>query len=179
MFFGALAKNPVWIARYAGGDPETVKKLQEGILEQRRREQLIFARWTLVMFNFEKALYENPDQDLNKLWWDMKERYQMLKRPVGRNAADWAAKPHFTIAPVYYHNYMLGELLAAQFRAVLVKMAKYEGPAYALDYGKHRMFGDYFKKRVFAPGATAPWPEFVQEATDESLNPKYFAEELK
>ena len=77
-------------------------------------KQLIFARWAMVMYNFEKELYANPDQDLNKLWWDTVEEYQLVKRPAGRNAPDWAAKIHFSIAPCYYHNYMLGELLASQ-----------------------------------------------------------------
>jgi peptidyl-dipeptidase A len=50
-------------------------------------------------------MYENPDQDLNKLWWDMVERYQLLKRPPGRNAPDYGSKIHIVSAPVYYHNY--------------------------------------------------------------------------
>ena len=82
MLFGALGKNPTWLVGYAGADPARVKELAEAIREQRRREQLIFARWTLVMLHFEKALYENPDQDLNKLWWDDVERYQLLQRPA-------------------------------------------------------------------------------------------------
>ena len=24
-------------------------------------------------------MYENPDQDLNKLWWDLVEKYQMAQ----------------------------------------------------------------------------------------------------
>jgi peptidyl-dipeptidase A len=27
-----------------------------------------FARWVLVMYHFEKAVYADPDQDLNALW---------------------------------------------------------------------------------------------------------------
>lgn len=179
MFFGALAKNPVWMVDYAGADPVRVKDMEEAILEQRRREQLIFARWTLVMFHFERAFYEDPDRDLNVLWWDMVERFQLLKRPAGRNAADWAAKPHFTIAPVYYHNYMLGELFAAQLRGVLVKLARHDGPASALKYGKREEFGDFFKEKIFKPGMSIPWPEFVKNAVAEPLTAKYFAEELK
>ena len=52
-----------------------------------RAKLLVFSRWCQVMFRFEKALYENPDQDLNTLWWDLVERYQMVRRPEGRNAA--------------------------------------------------------------------------------------------
>jgi len=179
MIFGALAKNPVWLVNYTGAKPERVKEIEPDALEQRKREQLMFARWALVMLNFEKALYENPDQDLNKLWWDMVERFQMLKRPQGRNAADWAAKIHFTIAPVYYHNYQLGELLAAQIRATLVKMANHQGPSYTMNYGQHKEFGQFFKDKIFKPCQTYPWPEFVEKALGEKLNPKYFADELK
>ena len=41
-----------------------------------RYQLLIFSRWCQVMLRFEKGMYENPDQDLNKLWWDMAEKYQ-------------------------------------------------------------------------------------------------------
>lgn len=177
--FGALAKNPLWIRTYTGAEDKRVNELADAILEQRRREQLIFARWSLVMLYFEKAFYENPDQDLNRLWYDLVERFQMLTRPEGRDAADWAAKIHFTIAPVYYHNYMLGELLAAQVRNTLVKIAKHDSPAYTLNYGAHKEFGDFFKKKLFEPGMIYPWPEYVKQATGEPLTAKYFAEELK
>lgn len=177
MLFGALAKTPTWMVSYAGADPERVKQMEAAILEQRRREQLIFARWSMVMINFEKAFYENPDQDLNKLWWDMVERFQFLKRPEGRNAADWAAKPHFTIAPVYYHNYMLGELFAAQLRNTLVKLGKHDGPSHKLQYEKHPEFGTFFKDKIFKPANTAAWPEFVKNATGEPLSAKFFAKE--
>lgn len=179
MLFGALAKTPAWMVHYAGADAKRVDEVKGAILEQRRREQLIFARWTMVMFNFERALYDNPEQDLNTLWWDLVERFQFLKRPAGRNAADWAAKPHFTIAPVYYHNYMLGELFAAQLRGTLVKLAKHDGPASTLKYNEHKAFGDFFKEKLFKPGATKPWPEFVENATGEGLTAKFFAAELK
>lgn len=188
MLFGALAKNPAWIATYAGADPGRVKEVESAILEQRRREQLIFARWTLVMFQFEKALYEkhgNASQglsDLNELWWEMAVRFQLLRAPHGRDVrlhADWAAKPHFTIAPVYYHNYMLGELFAAQLRATLVKLVHHNGKASTLDYDKHKEFGLFFKEKIFKPGMTKPWPEFVKNATGELLTARYFAEELK
>lgn len=179
MIFGALAKNPLWMTKYTGADAAKIKEKEAAILEQRRREQLIFARWTLVMLHFEKALYENPDQDLNKLWWDIVERFQMLKRPEGRNAADWASKIHFAMAPVYYHNYMLGELFAAQMRSVLLKIAKHQGPAHTLAYAGNKEFGTFFIEKIFKPGARYPWPVFVEKATGEPLTAKYFAAELK
>ncbi len=49
-------ENPAWMVNVAGADRQRVRQVSAAILEQRRREQLIFARWTLVMLNFEKTL---------------------------------------------------------------------------------------------------------------------------
>ncbi|MHC4946303.1 MAG: M2 family metallopeptidase, partial [Planctomycetota bacterium] len=179
MLFGALAKNPSWLTAYAGADPVLVDKYALAVLEQRRREQLIFCRWSLVMLNFEKALYEDPDQDLNKLWWDYVERFQMLTRPEGRDAPDWAAKPHFTIAPVYYHNYMMGELFAAQLRYALAKLDDHTGPTTSLSFNGRKDFGDYLKEKVFKPGTSVKWPGFVDEATGHILTAKYYGNEIR
>jgi peptidyl-dipeptidase A len=179
MMLGALAKTPSWIVAYAGADQEQVDEAAEAILAQRRREQLIFCRWCLVMLHFEKALYENPDRpDLNAHWWALKKRFQLLTPPPDRNTPDWAAKPHFTIAPVYYHNYQLGELFAAQLRHKLAELAGHKGPTSSLSFNGKKEFGVYLKKNVFLPGKRDPWPAFVEKATGEPLTAKYFAAEL-
>ena len=178
MLFGALAKNPTWMVAYAGADEKRIAEVEQAIIEQRRREQLIFARWTMVMLHFEKKMYEDPDQDLNKLWWDTVEKYQGLTRPPDRSQPDWASKPHFTIAPVYYHNYQLGELLAAQLRSRLAKLSGHEGPTRTLSFNDRKDFGEFLKKEIFKPGKGTTWPEFITAATGEKLTAKYFAREL-
>ncbi len=170
MLSGALAKNPTWLVSYAGADAKQVAELTPALLEQRQREQLIFARWTMVMFNFEKALYEDPDQDLNTLWYDLVERFQLLQRPEGRNASDWAAKPHFTIAPVYYHNYLLGELFAAQLRNALARELGHDGPASTIDFSARKEIGAFLIAKVFKPGRAMPWRDFVKAATGAELS---------
>ena len=179
MMFGALSRNPEWMVAYAGADAEKVKKASDAIREQRRREQLIFARWGIVMLRFEKAMYENPEQDLNKTWWDIVEKTQLLSRPKDRNAPDWASKPHFTIAPVYYHNYLMGEVFAAQMRATLAKMAGHQGSPATLSFNGRKDFGEFLTKAIFRPGMRERWPAFVKNATGEELTPRFFAEELK
>ncbi len=73
------------------------------------------------MLRFEKALYDDPDQDLNALWWDLVEQYQVLSRPEGRNAPDYASKIHIVSAPAYYHNYMMGQLFASQVHHAIAR----------------------------------------------------------
>ena len=89
--------------------------------------------------------------------------------PKDRNAADWASKPHFTIAPVYYHNYLLGELFAAQLRSSLAKGST--TPDVKL--------GKLLVKKLFGPGMSRPWPEFVKDTTGSELSAQAFASEVR
>ena len=102
-----------------GGRPEGVRRDRRQ--DAARNQLLIFSRWCQVMLRFEKGMYENPEQDLNKLWWDLVEKYQMVKRPAGRNAPDYGSKIHIVSAPVYYHNYMMGELFASQVHHAIAR----------------------------------------------------------
>src|SRR5690606_28471764 len=86
----------------------------EAAAQMRRAQLLIFSRWCQVMLRFEMALYGSPGEDLNRLWWDLVEKYQLLHRPEGRDEPDYASKIHVVSAPAYYHNYMMGQLFACQ-----------------------------------------------------------------
>lgn len=144
----------------------------------RRRALLIFAAWSQVMVRFEAAMYQNPDQDLNRLWWNLVEKYQRIKRPAGRNAPDYASKIHICTNPCYYHNYTMGQLFASQLHATISREVLKTDPATAL-YNHRKDVGEFLKKRVFAPGASMRWPEFVRFATGEALSAKAFAAETR
>jgi peptidyl-dipeptidase A len=140
---------------------------------------LIFSRWCQVMLRFEKGMYENPGQDLNGLWWELVEKYQGVKKPAGRNAPDYAAKIHICSAPVYYHNYMMGQLFASQVHHTIAKDV-YGGanPAGVLYIGDKKV-GEFMKAKVFAPGRTLSWKELTKFATGAELNAKAFALDFK
>ena len=120
MFFGRLSRNAAWMQKTLGLSDAQKQEIEKVSTKYAQLKQLIFARWAMVMYDFEKQLYANPDQDLNALWWKLVEKYQFIKKPKGRNEPDWASKIHFAIAPCYYHNYVLGELFASQMHHYLV-----------------------------------------------------------
>ncbi len=174
LMMGGLAEDPGWLSSVAGVPEDELDGARERVLRSARADRLVFVRWALVMYRFEKALYENPGrEDLNSLWWDLVERLQLQERPVGRDEPDWAAKIHVAVAPVYYHNYVLGHLTAAQFRRHLEKNVV-EGPFYGSEIA-----GRYLQEAVFGPGARDDWRTAVLRATGEELNPRYFVESLR
>jgi peptidyl-dipeptidase A len=163
MFFGRLSRNPDWMQQMLGLSDWQRAQIQKVSGKYAQLKQIIFARWDMVMYNFEKQLYADPDQDLNSLWWDTVEKYQFVKRPPGRDEPDWAAKIHFTIAPCYYHNYMLGELLASQLHHHLVydilKLDSDENVSYV---GQSKA-GDFLAEKVFEAGNLYHWNEMVMQ----------------
>ncbi len=171
MLFGRLSRDAQWMKDMLGLSEEEKGRIEETCKKYAQLKQLIFARWAMVMYNFEKQLYANPDQDLNALWWNMVERYQFVQKPAGRNSPDWAAKIHFTIAPCYYHNYVMGELLASQLHnRIATKVLKNKGTSYV----NHKEVGNYLKQKVFEPGAVYEWNTMIERATGEKLTAKYF-----
>jgi peptidyl-dipeptidase A len=154
------------------------KKFEEIGNKYAQMKQLIFARWALVMYNFEKELYRDPEQDLNTLWWQLVKKYQLVNKPAKRNNPDWAAKIHFSIAPCYYHNYLLGELLASQIHHYIVHEVMLLESDRNFGYCGHEKIGDYLKKKIFEPGASLSWNDMIQFATGETLSAKYFVQQF-
>ena len=120
LMMGALVDDPGWLHSVAGAEREDLDKYAAKLAAHRRIDRMILTRFVLVMYHLEQALYADPDNErLNSLWWDLVERFFYVDRPLGRDEPDWAAVLHVAVAPVYFHNYMLGELISAQLRNYL------------------------------------------------------------
>jgi len=176
-YFGRLSQNPSWMRSALDIRDKDLAKIAPVITKSLRMKQLIFARWCQVMFNFERQLYKNPDQDLNELWWDIVEECQFVRRPEGRNEPDWATKIHIVTNPVYYHNYMLGELIASQLQHHIATAVVNDTTGAAGIYGNPAV-GGYMKGSIYSKGDIAPWDKLVELATGEPLTARYFAEQF-
>jgi len=174
MLFGRQTKNINFIKRFSDIKLENEHEIREETEKMLKLRQLVFSRWAQVMMHFEKSMYENPEQDLNKLWWNLVKKFQLID--FSRNKPDWASKIHLVSAPVYYHNYLLGELLASQLHAYICRNVLKTNPQEA-DYSDVRI-GKFLVKEVFAPGKRYTWEELIKRATGENLTAKYFSEQF-
>jgi peptidyl-dipeptidase A len=178
MLLGRLSRNADWLTAYAGVPDEEARAAAAALERARTAGLLVAARWELVMCHFERALYSDPSQDLNALWWELVERFQLVRKPDGRDAPDWAAKIHLSAAPVYYQNYLLGEMMASQLQAHLLDEVLGGGDDAWSRYVVSPQVGEYLRERLYRSGARLDWRGTIEQATGRPLDPAPFVAEL-
>jgi peptidyl-dipeptidase A len=173
ILFERKIRNSEFIINYCNVKEDEKREIENLVPKILRSRNLVLSRWMQVMFHFERQLYKNPDQDLNKLWWQLVKKYQLLN--FGRDKPDWASKSHLISSPVYYHNYMLGEMLASQIHNYITENITHNPGS---DYSNNKEVGKYLIEKIFQPGARYRWDKFIELATGEPLTSKYFVEEF-
>jgi peptidyl-dipeptidase A len=170
LLFGSLAGQQDWLVQVLGVDPGEAASLDARLRAARAAKLLVFTRWVLVMTGFERELYANPDADLDRIWWELVARHQLVTPPDGRHAPDWAAKIHIALAPVYYHTYLYGSIVALQLQDALRRDAG--GIVGRPEAG--RLLGD----RLFSSGLSERWDRLVERSTGSPLAVDSLAREV-
>lgn len=178
MMFERLASDSRWL-KAMGVDVPDPAAYDKAAAMKRTYRLLVFSRWCQVMFRFEMGMYEDPGQDLNKLWWDLVEKYQLVTRPEQRNSPDYASKIHVVSAPCYYHNYMMGELFACQLHHTMAREVLHSDNPTTAIYFDNRAVGKFLRDRLFSQGTLLSWDEVTRFATGADLNAKAFATDFK
>jgi peptidyl-dipeptidase A len=170
LLMGALVWRREWLERILGVSAAEGAELERRLLAARAAELLVFTRWVLVMNTFERALYANPDGDLDSLWWELVSRYQRVTPPDGRRAPDWAAKIHIAVSPVYYHTYLYGAIVALQLAASIDAVAG--GIVDRPEAGK------LLRERLYGPGESVRWDRLVERSTGAPLTVAYLERQV-
>ena len=179
MINGRFPKNEQWLERFAGVPRDEAARIGQQLRVRLGEQLLILTRWVQVMTYFERDLYGNPEADLNDLWWNHVEWLQKMRRPPGRNQPDWAAKIHIALAPVYYQNYLLGEMMASQLDSFIQGSVLGKPGAGMGTLVDRPEVGEYLRKKIFEPGALRPWEDALTFATGEGLNPRHFVAQYR
>ena len=167
MLMGRRSRDPEFLGRYVRARSDDEQEMDRSLM---RRRMLMLVRWVNVMTRFERELYAEPTKDaeaLGELWWDLVERHQLVRRPLGARPYDWATKIHVALAPVYYQNYLLGELAASQIEAAVAEMT-------GSPLTGNPDAATFLRDRWFKPGASLRWDELVTRATGAPLGADRF-----
>ncbi|NGX34854.1 MAG: hypothetical protein K1060chlam1_01211 [Candidatus Anoxychlamydiales bacterium] len=149
----------------------TDEKIFEEVELGLKRRQLFFSRSAFMITEFESKMYDDPNQDLNTLWWDLYEKYYNSPRPENReDKADWAAKYHVGLAPVYYYSYLLGEVFASTLQKQLLEVAQ-DDNIWKKDAAT------FLKDKIFSHGSRYRWDHLIKNVLDKSFSIDAWVEE--
>ncbi|MGM0595631.1 MAG: M2 family metallopeptidase [Myxococcota bacterium] len=170
--------------------PET--KIEQARLDNLNwTQKLIFIRWALVVFNFEKNLYQGTERNWQNLWWELVEKIQFINPPPQReDKFDYLAKIHIISNPVYYHNYLLGLIFSAQLDNTIHSIHKKHLGKTSLElFSPHLppgtlnasgyLIGNFLKDKLFHHGKKHKWPKLVEKCTGSKLELKFLLSQIK
>ena len=170
ILMGRLAGDAEWLERVLGVDSSSVASLADGLRRARAAELLVFTRWVLVMTNFERALYADPESDLDATWWELVERYQLVRKPEGRTQAGLGGED-----PRGLRARLLPQLpLRADRRLAARRDLERECGGIVDRPAAGKLLGE----RVFAPGLSVRWDRLIEQATGEPLTAAHFGRDI-
>jgi peptidyl-dipeptidase A len=106
-------------------------------------------------------------QDYDKLWWELRARYQGIARPEPAEKDGFDAGAKFHVAANYpYARYFMADVLQFQFHRALCKAAGYTGPLHRCSIYGNAAAGAKLRA-MLALGASRPWPEALKSMTGE------------
>ena len=160
---GRLASDAEWLQRVVGVDRVAVAAIADALRAARAAEMLVFTRWVLVMTNFERSLYADPESDLDARWWELVERYQLVR------AAARAQRPGLGREdPRRLRARLLPHVSLRPHRRVAARGDARARVRRARRSARGRAACS--RERVFAPGLSVRWDRLIEQATGEPLS---------
>lgn len=126
-----------------------------------------FVAKSLLIIDFERQFYSNPEQNPKELWNKLTEKY--LNRRVSPDN-EWATIPHYLSHPAYYQNY---------FRANLMKVQIYNYLKSVLgNLTENSRSAEFMNDNIFKVGASVEEYDLIKQLTGREFSAEDFIESL-
>ncbi len=135
-----------------------------------KKSEAKFINRSMLIIGFEKGMYENPDQNLPKLWHDLRVKYTGANDNEELNN-EWATIPHYLSHPGYYQNYFRADLIKAQMYNHLQKELG--------NLTENKNTANYLNENLFKYGTSIEEQDLIKQFTKEPLSSKALCENLK
>ena len=178
----ALSVTPEYLKQIGLIDAVPPPSADIGLLLDRALDKVAFLPFGLLVDEWRWKVFsgEIKAADYNKLWWELRRKYQGIAPPIARSEADFDPGAKYHVADnVPYARYFLATILQFQFHRALCKKAGYTGPLHRCSIYGNKAAGARLAK-MLAMGASRPWPDALEVLTgerrmDASAMLEYFA----
>lgn len=142
-------------------------ELLEKFKSTHKEDEASFVAKSLLIIDFERELYSNPNQNPSELWNKLTKKY--LNREV-KTDNEWATIPHYLSHPAYYQNY---------FRANLMKVQIYNYLKSNLgNLTENKNSAEFMNKNIFECGASVEEYDLIKQLTSKDFSADDFIESL-
>jgi peptidyl-dipeptidase A len=163
----ALSVTPAYLKQIGmiSEVPDPSKDL--GLLMKDALEGVSFLPFGLLVDQWRWKVFsgEVTPANYNKVWWELREKYQGVAPPVARDEQDFdpGAKYHIP-GNVPYVRYFLSFVLQFQLHKAMCDAAGHTGPLHTCSIHGSTAAGEKLKK-ILASGSSKPWTDVLEEAT--------------
>ena len=134
---------------------EVLERFKNSIIE----DEVNFVSKSLLIIDFERRIYENPNLNPADLWSDLKLKYLNRKESADN---EWATIPHYLSHPAYYQNY---------FRANLMKVQIYNYLKSSLgNLTENKSSAEFMDKNIFSLGASVEEYDLIKNLTGKEFS---------
>jgi len=165
----ALSVTPEYLKRIGLIDTVSGPEGDIGLLLRKALEKVAFIPFGYLVDQWRWKVFagEVEPQDYDKLWWELRARYQGIARPEPAEKDGFDAGAKFHVAANYpYARYFVADVLQFQFHRALCKAAGYTGPLHRCSIYGNAAAGAKLRA-MLALGASRPWPEALKSMTGE------------
>lgn len=118
------------------------------------KDEANFISKSLLIIDFERELYKNPNQNPAKLWANLRLKYRNQNHSANN---EWATIPHYLSHPAYYQNYFRASLMKAQIYNHLHKILG--------DITENTNTAKYLNDKIFSMGASVEEYDLIKILT--------------
>ncbi len=130
--------------------PDNLNKFKLSLSE----DEAEFISKSLLIIDFERQIYKNPNQNPVKLWADLRLKYRAQDNSPNN---EWATIPHYLSHPGYYQNYFRASLMKAQIYNHLKKVLG--------NITENNQTANYLKENIFSKGASVEEYDLIKQLT--------------
>jgi hypothetical protein len=124
--------------------------------------RLFFLRKLIRNIEFERCIYENPDQDFNELWWKLNKQFLFYGAKPDERSPEWMSNQQIVDFNGVHVFYLYALAMAAQLEV----------------YFPGEQFGPV-KNKIMKFGDSKSWKDLIRLATGEELNLGYLFKSYK
>ena len=163
----ALSITPDYLVKIGLLDKVPPPAKDTGLLLRTALEKVAFLPFGLLIDQWRWKVFsgEVTPENYNKVWWELRQKYQGVAPPNERTAEDFdpGAKYHVP-ANVPYTRYFLAHILQFQFHRALAQEAMCTGPLNRCSIYDSKAAGDKLKA-MLEMGQSRPWPVALKALT--------------